>query len=144
MVLLARSGDYSLTLGIVHNGDAYGAPRALLILEAQSDLIKFLRDFVFSMLKSTDEYNMEVVTESLAQTALPSSIQPPLLEDPSWMRFGVSYYNVCILSPAGVRCYTRTVIQTVSVQHTSSLTGDLTNSRNCRSLSHRRPNSMKS
>lgn len=109
--------EYPLTLGTVHNGDAYGAPRALLILEAQSDLIKFLRDFLFSMLKSTDEYNMEVMTESLAQTALPSSIQPPLLEDPSWMQFGVSYYNVCILSPAGVPCYTRTVIQTVSVQH---------------------------
>ena len=80
----------------VHNGDCYGAPRALLILEAQACLIKLLHDFVTSILIDTNIGSTEDLTAKFTRIEVSTLIQPPLLEDSSKMRFAMSYYNVCM------------------------------------------------
>jgi len=83
---------------LVHNGDYYGAPRALLILEAQALLARFLRDFAISMVANIDTLT---VGQTVQKLSLPGGniAKPSEPEEPSWMHFGITYYNVST-SPA--------------------------------------------
>lgn len=84
----------------VHNGDSYGVPRGLLILEAQATLMRFLRDFVTSMLASIENLTVEEAFHKLA-LASTRPLEPPQLLQPSWMQLGLLYYNVSSLQPCG-------------------------------------------
>ena len=87
---------------VVHNGNCYVAPRALLILEAQACLIRLLHDFVISILADTHITSTEDSASELNRIDVLNFKQPPLLEDSSKMRFAMSYYNVCISSWKGL------------------------------------------
>lgn len=76
----------------VHNGDCYCAPRALLILEAQSIQARFLHDFVTAMVADVDKMTVEERSKTLALTAI-HEMKPPQLGEFSWMEFGMTYYN---------------------------------------------------
>ena len=72
----------------VHNGDSYGAPRALLILEAQSLLARFLRDFMISMVDNIEKAKTQQASiKSAKTTALPD------LEETSGIHLGITCYN---------------------------------------------------
>lgn len=78
---------------VVHNGDCYGAPRALLILEAQALLARFLRDFATSMVANMDTLTTEQTVQKLyipdgSMTKFSKPEQQP------WMQFGMTYYSV--------------------------------------------------
>ena len=78
----------------VHNGESYGAPRALLILEAQSTLIRFLCDFVTSILKDLDQISPDRLSpQPTRDSKPPCPPRPPQLEEPPGMKFGMTYYN---------------------------------------------------
>ena len=72
----------------VHNGDSYGAPRALLILEAQSLLARFLRNFMTSMVA-----NIEKLDPQQAPTEYAQSIALPDIEETSGVNPSIKYYN---------------------------------------------------
>ncbi|KAL8836359.1 MAG: hypothetical protein Q9170_002932 [Blastenia crenularia] len=82
----------------VHNGDSYGTPRALLILEAQATLARFLRDFTTAMLADIDELTIEETSHRLATMSIHQNA-PPQLEQPSWAQFSMSYYNEPFTAP---------------------------------------------
>lgn len=77
----------------MHNGDAYGAPRALLILEAQAVLVRFLRDFAVSMIANIDALTVEQTLQRLDLSGR-SIIKRLELKEFSWTQFAMTYYNV--------------------------------------------------
>lgn len=92
-----RTTLYGLLIELaVHNDNYYVVPRALSILEAQACLVKFLHDFVISILVDTNIASTKDSTSELARIDVSAPIPPPLLKDSSKMRFAMSYYNVCM------------------------------------------------
>lgn len=84
----------------VHTGESYGAPRALLILEAQSTLARFLCDFVTSIVADIDKFGGHRVSPQPTMDSKPSfPARPPQLEEPPGMKFGMTYYNEPFSSP---------------------------------------------
>lgn len=82
-----------MSLLTVHNGDCYTTPRALLILEAQATLARFLRDFVELVCTSVDELTIEETSRKFGLMSLETerSLQS---QDSPWLYFGMDYYNV--------------------------------------------------
>ena len=77
----------------MHNGDCYGAPRTLLILEAQALLSRFLRDFAISMVSNIDALTVEQTVQklSLSGCSIAKRLEP---KEFSWTQFAMTYYNV--------------------------------------------------
>lgn len=69
----------------VHNGDSYGAPRALLILEAQSLLVGFLRDFMTLMVANIEKLD--------AQQGYSEDYRRGMLQETSGIQPSITYYN---------------------------------------------------
>lgn len=83
---------------LVHNGDCYCAPRALLILEAQALLARFLRDFAISMVANIDTLMIEQTVQRLSLSG-GSTAKRSEPKEFSWTQFAMTYYNVST-SPA--------------------------------------------
>lgn len=77
----------------MHNGDSYTAPRALLILEAQAIVARFLRDFVTGIF-GADCVAVDTTSGPLALTALINSSSVSQTPETRCLEFGIDYYNV--------------------------------------------------
>ena len=73
----------------VHNGEAYGAIRGLLILEAQQILMSFLREMVVTILQDASASKPEERQSEASQTSLAAAAFPvyDLTSCSKWMRF---------------------------------------------------------
>ncbi|KAL8945974.1 MAG: hypothetical protein Q9222_007569 [Ikaeria aurantiellina] len=81
----------------VHSGDAYGTPRALLILEAQATLATFLRDSTISILSDIDQLTIEEISQHFIKSHQRDASRKQ--ENPSWMQYGMTYYKEPFSSP---------------------------------------------
>ena len=86
---------------VVHGGLSYGAPRALLILEAQAKLANFLYDFVKSMIASPDSSIPQAITERSSSNT-PYFIGVKHNEGLPKGQFGITYYNVGTHGPGNI------------------------------------------
>lgn len=86
--------ERSLTRFIVHRGDCYGAPRALLILEAQASLANFLRDFATATIANIQVMSVDGSAQKMANMTIQATEASLNQVDSTLMQFGLSYYNV--------------------------------------------------
>ena len=96
-VLEPISGRLEADYFVVERGDEYPVSWALLILEAQLDLAKFLHDFVAAMtidMPASDPQPVHEQSSSLGR----STLKQPMDLGNSGRELGLSYYNVSSLS----------------------------------------------